>query len=78
MITNLNNSVHVAYAFLTCCMKKDIEVSGGISTKLNVLHCIFIALFYFLIWDAQNINSVHLAEKLWYEFNHEYVAYEVV
>lgn len=45
MITNLNNSVHVAYAFLTCCMKKDIEVSGGISTKLNVLHCIFIALF---------------------------------
>jgi len=50
MITNLNNSVHVAYAFLTCCMKKDIEVSGGISTKLNVLHCIFIALFYFLIW----------------------------
>ena len=50
MITNLNNSVHVAYAFLTCCMKKDIEVSGGISTKLNVLHCIFIAflLHYFI------------------------------
>lgn len=29
-------------------------------------------------WDAQNINSIHLAEKLGYEFNHEYVAYEVV
>ena len=29
-------------------------------------------------WDAQNMNSVHLAEKLGYEFNHEYVAYEVV
>ncbi len=28
-------------------------------------------------WDAQNINSVHLAEKLGYEFAHEYVAYEV-
>ena len=28
-------------------------------------------------WDAQNINSVHLAEKLDYEFDHEYVAYEV-
>ena len=28
-------------------------------------------------WDAQNINSVHLAEKLGYEFDHEYVAYEV-
>lgn len=29
-------------------------------------------------WDAQNMNSVHLAEKLGYEFSHEYVAYEVV
>lgn len=28
-------------------------------------------------WDAQNLNSVHLAEKLGYEFSHEYVAYEV-
>ena len=28
-------------------------------------------------WDAQNINSVHLAEKLGYEFDHEYTAYEV-
>ena len=29
-------------------------------------------------WDAQNIVSVHLAEKLGYEFDHEYTAYEVV
>ncbi len=28
-------------------------------------------------WDAQNLNSVHLAEKLGYEFDHEYMAYEV-
>ncbi|MGN0316726.1 MAG: GNAT family N-acetyltransferase [Lachnospira sp.] len=28
-------------------------------------------------WDAQNVNSMHLAEKLGYEFDHEYVAYEV-
>lgn len=27
-------------------------------------------------WDAQNMNSVHLAEKLGYEFDHEYVVYE--
>lgn len=27
-------------------------------------------------WDAQNMNSVGLAEKLGYEFDHEYVAYE--
>ena len=28
-------------------------------------------------WDAQNMNSVRLAEKLGYEFDHEYAAYEV-
>lgn len=28
-------------------------------------------------WDAQNMNSVRLAEKLGYEFDYEYVAYEV-
>lgn len=28
-------------------------------------------------WDAQNWNSVRLAEKLGYEFDHEYVVYEV-
>ena len=28
-------------------------------------------------WDAQNMDSVHLAEKLGYEFDHEYAAYEV-
>ncbi|MDD6811512.1 MAG: GNAT family N-acetyltransferase [Lachnospiraceae bacterium] len=28
-------------------------------------------------WDAQNMNSVHLAEKLGYEFSHEYTVYEV-
>ena len=28
-------------------------------------------------WDAQNMLSVHLAEKLGYEFEHEYTVYEV-
>ena len=28
-------------------------------------------------WDAQNMNSVRLAEKLGYEYSHEYTAYEV-
>ena len=27
-------------------------------------------------WDAQNMNSVHLAQKLGYEFSHEYTAFE--
>lgn len=29
-------------------------------------------------WDAQNTNSVRLAEKLGYELDREYVAYEVI
>lgn len=28
-------------------------------------------------WDAHNMGSVQLAEKLGYEFDHEYIAYEV-
>lgn len=28
-------------------------------------------------WDASNMESVHLAEKLGYEFDHEYAAYQV-
>ncbi|MDO4803285.1 MAG: GNAT family N-acetyltransferase [Lachnospiraceae bacterium] len=28
-------------------------------------------------WDAQNLTSVYLAEKLGYEFDHEYTVYEV-
>ena len=28
-------------------------------------------------WDAQNMGSVHLAEKLGYEFDHEYTAYKI-
>lgn len=28
-------------------------------------------------WDAQNMGSVYLAQKLGYEFDHEYTAYEV-
>ena len=28
-------------------------------------------------WDAQNLTSVHMAQKLGYEFAHEYTVYEV-
>ncbi|MBR5009473.1 MAG: GNAT family N-acetyltransferase [Clostridia bacterium] len=28
-------------------------------------------------WDAQNLTSVHMAQKLGYEFSHEYTVYEV-
>ena len=28
-------------------------------------------------WDAQNMDSVRLAEKFGYEFDHEYIVYEV-
>ena len=40
-----------------------------------ILNCIEEGLYP--SWDAQNMNSVRLAEKLGYEFDHEYTAYEV-
>ena len=40
-----------------------------------ILHCLDEGLYP--SWDAQNMNSVRLAEKLGYEFDHEYIAYEV-
>jgi RimJ/RimL family protein N-acetyltransferase len=47
-----------------------------IACSALILNCLEEGLY--LSWDAQNINSVRLAEKLGYEFDHEYVAYEVV
>ena len=41
----------------------------------NILQCLEEGLYP--SWDAQNMNSVHLAEKLGYEFDHEYTIYEV-
>ena len=46
-----------------------------IACSALILNCLEEGLY--LSWDAQNINSVRLAEKLGYEFDHEYVAYEV-
>lgn len=46
-----------------------------ISCSALILRCLEEGLYP--SWDAQNMNSVHLAEKLGYEFDHEYTAYEV-
>ena len=46
-----------------------------IASAALVLRCLDEGLYP--SWDAQNMNSVHLAEKLGYEFDHEYTAYEV-
>ncbi len=40
-----------------------------------ILHCLEEGLYP--SWDAQNMASVHLAEKLGYVFSHEYTAFEV-
>lgn len=47
-----------------------------IACSALILNCLAEGLYP--SWDAQNMNSVHLAEKLGYEFDHEYAAYEVV
>ena len=49
---------------------------AAIACSALILNCLEEGLYP--SWDAQNINSVRLAEKLGYEFDHEYVAYEVV
>ena len=40
-----------------------------------ILNCLEEGLY--TSWDAQNLTSVHLAEKLGYELDHEYAVYEV-
>ena len=54
------------------------ERKKGLATIVSaalILRCLDEGLYP--SWDAQNMNSVHLAEKLGYEFSHEYTAYEV-
>ena len=54
------------------------ERRKGLATAVSaalILRCLDESLYP--SWDAQNMNSVHLAEKLGYEFDHEYTAYEV-
>ena len=48
---------------------------AGVACAALILRCLEEGLYP--SWDAQNMNSVHLAEKLGYEFDHEYTAYEV-
>ena len=52
-----------------------IRVIGKIACSAIILRCLEENLYP--SWDAQNMNSVRLAEKLGYEFDHEYIAYEV-
>jgi predicted GNAT family acetyltransferase len=54
------------------------ERRKGLATAASaalILRCIDEGLYP--SWDAQNMNSVHLAEKLGYELDYEYTAYEV-
>ena len=40
-----------------------------------ILKCLSLGLYP--SWDAQNMNSLYLAQKLGYVFSHEYIVYEV-
>lgn len=46
-----------------------------IASSALILRCLDEGLYP--SWDAQNMGSVYLAQKLGYEFDHEYTAYEV-
>ena len=49
-------------------------LAGAVSAAM-ILSCISDGLYP--SWDAMNMESVHLAEKLGYEFSHEYTCYWV-
>ncbi len=46
-----------------------------VSCSALILRCLEEGLYP--SWDAHNMMSVRMAEKLGYEFDHEYFAYEV-
>ena len=48
---------------------------AAIACSALILRCLQEGLYP--SWDAQNLTSVHLAERLGYEMDHEYVVYEV-
>lgn len=56
-------------------LEKVKQHESGYYDAVLILRCLDEGLYP--SWDAQNMNSVHLAEKLGYEFDHEYTAYEV-
>ena len=47
---------------------------ASIACAALILKCLEMGLYP--SWDAQNLTSVHLAEKLGYRLGHEYQAYE--
>ena len=52
-----------------------VELNEKVACAALVLRCLDEGLYP--SWDARNMYSVHLAEKPGYEFDHEYIAYEV-
>jgi hypothetical protein len=83
----LKNDIIVAGASSYTRYKEGIEIEvdtieqerrNGLATIVCaalILRCLDEGLYP--SWDAQNMNSVRLAEKLGYEYDHEYTAYEV-
>ena len=85
VITKRNDTVAGAFSYTRYKEGIEIEVDtieserrkhlAKVACTSLILECLKEGLYP--SWDAQNVNSVHLAEKLGYEFDHEYVAYEV-
>ena len=87
-MVSLKNGIIVAGASSYTRYREGIEIEvdtleperrkhlATIACSALILNCLEEGLYP--SWDAQNMNSVHLAEKLGYEFDHEYAAYEVV
>ena len=86
VITKDNNIVAGASSYTRYSEGIEIEVDtiederrkhlATVACSALILNCLEEGLYP--SWDAQNVNSVRLAEKLGYEYDHEYIAYEVV
>ena len=86
VITKDNNIVAGASSYTRYLEGIEIEVDtiederrkhlATIACSALILNCLEEGLYP--SWDAQNMNSVRLAEKLGYEYDHDYIAYEVV
>lgn len=70
--TRYNEGIEIEVDTIECERRKHLAT---VACSALILRCLEEGLYP--SWDAHNMNSVRLAEKFGYEFDHEYIAYEV-
>lgn len=70
--TRYKEGIEIEVDTIECERRKHLAT---IACSALILNCLEEGLYP--SWDAQNIHSVHLAEKLGYKLDYEYIAYEI-